>query len=68
MKCAAEGEREAIVNETFLRKSLGDTGFMQHFDRALLQDAGTNPRQHIFQATLLQDDIVDAGPRQKLPE
>ena len=68
MKRAAEGKREAVMNQALLIQPLADAGLVQEIDHALFEHAGTDARQHIVGAAPFEDDVVDAGARQELPE
>ena len=68
MERAAESEREAVMDETFVIQAFADAGLVQEVDHALFEHASTDARQHIVGAAPFEDDVVDAGARQELPK
>jgi hypothetical protein len=64
LHAAAEGDFEAAVHQRFLVQALGHPRLLQQIDRALLQQAGANPRLDIGARTLLEHHRVDALPVQ----
>ena len=49
-----------MVHVLFLQP-VADTGLDQHIDGALLQNAGANSLLHVFAASRLEDDALDAA-------
>ena len=43
-------------------------GFVEHRDGALFENAGANAAEHVLGRALLENDVVDAGALQQLPE
>ncbi len=59
---------ETVVHQALLVHACAHTSFVQQIYRYLLQNAGTNARQHMLRALALHDDGVNAGAVQPLPE
>ena len=58
---AAEGELDAVVDQPLAMGPRADADLVQQFDRALLEQAGADPRQHVFAGLPFQDHVVDAA-------
>ncbi|CAM5201610.1 hypothetical protein BTHI11S_05895 [Bosea thiooxidans] len=68
MEHAVIGQREAVMDQALAIEPLADAGFVQEIDHALLEHAGADARQDVVGAAPFDNDVVDAGARQQLPE
>ena len=70
MRCRAptKADLHAVVQQPFGMQARGDTGALEHVDRALLEHAGADTAQDVFRAAPLQNERVDALPVQQLPQ
>ncbi len=65
---AAEENIESLVDQTFAVQPRTDAGVIEHLDRPLLEHPGANAAEHVLAAAAFDDDRVDAGEMQQLPE
>ncbi len=57
-----------VMDQAFTMQPSGDADRLQKIDRALLEHAGANARQHVGAILALEDDRIDAVRVQQLPE
>ena len=60
-----KGEVHGVMRDAFGRKPVTGPGPVDQINGGLLENAGTDPRQHIFLCLPLENDIVDSGKIQK---
>ena len=65
---AVDADLDAVVHQAFAVHARADAGLVEQIHRALLDDAGADAAEHIVAGLPLQDDVVDAGAVQQLPE
>ena len=65
---AAKGHLEPAMDQAFKMQPSGDADRLQKADRALLEHAGANARQHVGAILALENDRIDAVGVQQLPE
>ena len=58
---AAEGELHAVVDQALAMGPRAGADLVQQLDRAFLEQAGADPRQHVFAGLPFQDHVVDAA-------
>ena len=68
LAAAGPADLDARVHQPLGVQARADAGFVEHRDRALLQDAGADAAEHVLGRALLEDDVVDAGALQQLTE
>ena len=68
MPRAAEGELDAVMDQTFAMQPCGNADLVEQIDRALFEHAGANARQHIGAILAFDDDRIDTCGMQQLPE
>ena len=68
LAAAGPADLDAGVDETLGVQARAHARFVEHRDRALLEDAGADPAEHVLGRALLEDDVVDAGALQQLSE
>lgn len=68
MALATEQQVDTVVHEPLAPHALAHARFVEHVDRALLQNAGADALFNVRAALGFEDDGVDAVAVQKLPE
>ena len=68
MPLAVEADLDAAMRQALRVQSPGDARKIEHIDGALLEHAGTNAAEHVLRRALLENDGIDAGLVQQLPE
>ena len=68
MPQSVEGDGDARVPQTFAAKPVADADLVHEIHRALLEHAGTDARDDVFLAAILEDDRVDALQVQQVTE
>ena len=59
---------EPVVHEAFAMHALADPGLVEQVDGHLLEDSRTNPPEHVLGSVTLEEDRIDPGPVEQLPE
>ena len=65
---ALEQDVEAVVDQTLACQPIPHTGAAQQVHHPLFEDARAHAGQHVAGAAAFDDDRVDAGAMEKLPE
>jgi len=64
----AEQDVESPVDQAFAMQPLAHAGAVEHLDRALLEHAGADAAEDVLATAVFDDDGVDAGEVEQLPE
>ncbi len=66
MLLSVEGERKAIVLQSFGMQTRRGAARVHHPDRSFLEHAGTHSSEDMILARAIQDDVFYAGPGKQL--
>jgi len=58
--CTAECELDPMVDQPLAMGARAGADLVEQRNRALLEQAGADPAEHIFRRLALEDDVIDA--------